>query len=195
MSSLAAPVTRVTLADLVVPRTWVTNTLLVIGGAVFTGLLAQVAVPLWPVPITGQTLAVMLVASTLGLVRGTLSMLVYAVLGVVGVPWFSGWSGGPSILHGPTGGYIVGFNVAAAIVGWSAERGGDRRILRAVATFLVATISVFAVGLPWLAFALGTDLQQTLEFGLYPFIVGGLVKALLAALIIPAAWWVQARRK
>jgi biotin transport system substrate-specific component len=195
MSSLAAPVTRVTLADLVVPRTWVTNTLLVIGGAVFTGLLAQVAVPLWPVPITGQTLAVMLVASTLGLVRGTLSMLVYAVLGVVGVPWFSGWSGGPSILLGPTGGYIVGFIVAAAIVGWSAERGGDRRILRAVATFLVATISVFAVGLPWLAFALGTDLQQTLEFGLYPFIVGGLVKALLAALIIPAAWWVQARRK
>lgn len=151
--------------------------------------------PLWPVPITGQTLAVMLVASTLGLVRGTLSMLVYAVLGVVGVPWFSGWSGGPSILLGPTGGYIVGFIVAAAIVGWSAERGGDRRILRAVATFLVATISVFAVGLPWLAFALGTDLQQTLEFGLYPFIVGGLVKALLAALIIPAAWWVQARRK
>jgi biotin transport system substrate-specific component len=195
MSSLAAPVTRVTLADLVVPRTWVTNTLLVIGGAVFTGLLAQVAVPLWPVPITGQTLAVMLVASTLGLVRGTLSMLVYAVLGVVGVPWFSGWSGGPSILLGPTGGYIVGFIVAAAIVGWSAERGGDRRILRAVATFLVATISVFAVGLPWLAFALGTDLQQTLEFGLYPFIIGGLVKALLAALIIPAAWWVQARRK
>ena len=195
MSSLAAPVTRVTLADLVVPRTWVTNTLLVIGGAVFTGLLAQVAVPLWPVPITGQTLAVMLVASTLGLVRGTLSMLVYAVLGVVGVPWFSGWSGGPSILLGPTGGYIVGFIVAAAIVGWSAERGGDRRILRAVATFLVATISVFAVGLPWLAFALGTDLLHTLEFGLYPFIVGGLVKALLAALIIPAAWWVQARRK
>jgi biotin transport system substrate-specific component len=195
MSSLAAPVTRVTLADLVVPRTWVTNTLLVLGGAVFTGLLAQVAVPLWPVPITGQTLAVMLVASTLGLVRGTLSMLVYAVLGVVGVPWFSGWSGGPSILVGPTGGYIVGFIVAAAIVGWSAERGGDRRILRAVATFLVATISVFAVGLPWLAFALGTDLQQTLEFGLYPFIVGGLVKAFLAALIIPAAWWVQARRK
>lgn len=195
MSSLAVPLSRLTLADRFVPRTLATDTILVLGGAAFTGLLAQAAVPLWPVPITGQTLAVMLVASSLGMVRGTLSLLVYAALGVVGVPWFSGWEGGPSVLLGPTGGYIVGFLVAAVVTGWLAERGGDRRLLRALGTFGLATVSVFAIGLPWLAIALGTDLEQTLQFGLYPFIVGGVVKAVLAALIMPAAWWVQAKRK
>jgi biotin transport system substrate-specific component len=194
MSSLTASADRPVFIDTVLPRRMATDVALVAGGALFTGLLAQVAIPLWPVPITGQTLAVLLVGSSLGLARGALSLTLYVVLGVVGVPWFSEWSGGPATLLGPTGGYILGFILAAGLIGWLAERGGDRHVLRAVATFLVGTVSVFAIGLPWLAISLGTDLQQTLEFGLYPFIIGGVVKAVVAAITMPLAWRLLARR-
>jgi biotin transport system substrate-specific component len=193
MTSLTVP-TFPALADAVVPRSLLANAALVVGGAAFTGLLAQVAVPLWPVPITGQTLAVLLVGSSLGMARGTLAMVLYAVLGVVGVPWFSGWTSGPGVALGPTGGYILGFILAAALTGWLAERGGDRAIVRAGATFLLGTVSVFAVGLPWLAISLGLDFEQTLQFGLYPFIIGGIVKAAIAAAALPIAWRALARR-
>ncbi|MBF4573553.1 biotin transporter BioY [Herbiconiux sp. VKM Ac-1786] len=200
MSSLtAAPgrsaLGRPTLADRLVSRSILTDVMLVAGGAAFTGLLAQISVPLWPVPITGQTLAVLLVGSTLGALRGMVSLAVYAVLGIVGVPWFSEAASGWHVVAGPTGGYIIGFVIAAGLTGWLAQRSFDRKVLGAVASFAAGTLVTFAVGLPWLAASLGLTLSQTLEAGLYPFIVGGIVKTLLAAGIIPLAWKLTSRRK
>ena len=186
--TLSLTVGRPTLADHVLPRGLVTDVSLVLGGAALTGLLAQVAIPLWPVPITGQTLAVLLVGSTLGVSRGVLAMLAYALLGVAGVPWFSDASHGVGVLLSSTGGYIAGFILAVAVTGWLAQREWDRRFLQAAVTFLAGSGSVFLVGLPWLAVVTGADLGQTLAWGLWPFIPGGIVKALIAAAIIPAAW-------
>jgi biotin transport system substrate-specific component len=194
MSTLSLPVGRPTLADRLITRSVLTDVMLVAGGAAFTGLLAQVAIPLWPVPITGQTLAVLLVGSTLGALRGVLAMVAYAVLGIVGVPWFSDASSGLQVIAGPTGGYIIGFIIAAGLTGWLAQRQWDRRVFGAFASFMAGTVVTFAVGLPWLAASLGLTLQQTLEAGLYPFIIGGIIKALLAAGIIPLAWKLTDRR-
>lgn len=190
MTSLApAAPRRLVLADRVLPRHLVVDITLVVLGAALVGGFAQLYVPLWPVPVTGQTLAVLLVGATLGSVRGALSMVVYAVFGIVGVPWFSEQSSGWDVIAGPTGGYIVGFVFSAFFVGWLSERQWDRKILKALALFLGGSVIVFAFGLPWLSFALGTDLNTTLEYGLWPFIVGGLIKSAIAAGLLPLAWW------
>lgn len=186
--TLSLAVGRPTLVDHVVPRALATDVALVAAGAAVTGLLAQVAVPLWPVPITGQTLAVLLVGATLGASRGALSMLVYALVGVAGVPWFSDQSHGLAVILGSTGGYIVGFILAAGLTGWLAQRQWDRKFLQAAVTFLAGSGAVFVVGLPWLAVVTGADLQQTLAWGLWPFIPGGIIKALIAAALIPVLW-------
>ncbi|MFS2031990.1 MULTISPECIES: biotin transporter BioY [unclassified Curtobacterium] len=183
------------LADVVLPRTALVSTALVVGGALLTAGAAQVSVPLWPVPITGQTLAVLLVGSALGARRGALSMLVYALLGVVGLPVFADGTGGASVLVGPTGGYVVGFVAAAALVGWVAERFGDRRFTAALLSFVLGTVVTFAAGMAWLAVSLGLDLQHTLEYGLYPFVVGGLAKALVGAGVTSLGWTAALRRR
>ena len=188
MSDLAVRRPQLVLADRVFSRSLVLDIVLVLAGAALTAVLAQVAIPLWPVPITGQTLAVLLVGSTLGAARGAISMGVYALVGLVGLPVFSDGTSGFHILAGPTGGYIVGFIVSAALVGWLAERAWDRKILKAIATFVAGSVVVFAIGLPWLAIALHLNLQQTLQAGLYPFLIGGAVKALIAAGLLPLAW-------
>ncbi len=179
---------RPTLADRLFARGIVMDAVLVSAGAAVTAIAAQVVIPLWPVPITGQTLAVLLVGSSLGALRGTLSMLLYAVLGLVGLPVFSDANSGLSVILGPTGGYILGFVFAAAFTGWIAQRSWDRKILRSMFGFLGGTVVVFACGLPWLAFALGLTLEQTLVAGLYPFILGGIVKMAIAAAIMTLGW-------
>ncbi|HEY4151837.1 MAG TPA: biotin transporter BioY [Pseudolysinimonas sp.] len=189
MTTLAPTARRVVLADRVFPRTLLMDVVLVVAGAALVTVLAQVAIPLWPVPITGQTLAVLLVGSTLGWARGAISMVLYALLGLVGLPIYSDGTHGATVLFGATGGYIVGFIVSAALVGWLAERQWDRKILKAIVTFVAGSVVVFAIGLPWLAVVLRTDLQTTLEYGLYPFIVGGIIKAAIAAALLPLAWW------
>jgi biotin transport system substrate-specific component len=176
------------LADALLPRTAVVSTVLVLGGALLTAGAAQVSVPIWPVPITGQTLAVLLVGSALGARRGALSMLVYALLGVVGLPVFADGSAGVGVLVGPSGGYIVGFVAAAALVGWVAERFGDRPLRNALLSFALGTVVTFVAGMAWLAVALGLDLQQTLQYGLYPFVLGGVVKTLIGAGVISLGW-------
>jgi biotin transport system substrate-specific component len=180
---------RLVLADRVLPRHLVIDATLVVLGAALVGGFAQLYVPLWPVPVTGQTLAVLLVGSTLGAVRGALSMVVYAAVGGIGIPWFSEASHGWSVIAGPTGGYIIGFIFSAAFIGWLAERQWDRQFFKAAATFLGGSLIVFAIGLPWLSFVLKTDLPTTLEYGLYPFILGGIIKAIIAAGLLPLAWW------
>jgi biotin transport system substrate-specific component len=189
MSAVAPAAPRLVLADRVLGRSLPLDVVLVAAGAALTALLAQVAVPLYPVPITGQTLAVLLVGATLGAARGAISLALYAVLGVVGLPVFSDYASGVHVLLGPTGGYIVGFIVSAALVGWLSERAWERQILKALATFAAGTLVVFAVGLPWLSVALGLDLMQTLNGGLFPFLIGGAIKALIAAGLLPLAWW------
>lgn len=193
MSTLTIAVGRPTLADRLFSRTLATDLVLVAAGAALTSIAAQIAVPLWPVPMTMQTLAVLLVGVSLGAVRGALSMVLYAVLGIVGLPVFSDASSGFAVIAGPTGGYIVGFVFAAAFTGWLAQREWDRKWVRSILAFLGGTVVVFAIGLPWLAVSLGqlgvpNDLNSVLMGGFYPFIVGGVVKALLATGIMGLSW-------
>jgi biotin transport system substrate-specific component len=196
MSNAALVAGRPTLADQFITRSVATDAALVVAGAGLTAVAAQVAVPLWPVPITGQTLAVLLVGSTLGAVRGSLAMVVYAILGIVGLPVFTDASSGFHVIAGPTGGYIIGFIFSAALVGWVAERAGDRKFLGAALAFGAGTVVTFATGMIWLAASLQLSLEATLQGGLYPFIIGGVVKSLLAAAVIPLIWRaVTARRE
>lgn len=176
------------LADAFVSSNALTNTALVVGGTALTAILAQVSIPIWPVPITGQTLAVLLVGSALGPVRGALSMVLYWAAGVAGAPIFSEASSGLAAAMGPSGGYIVGFIAAAYFVGKLSQRSWDRKFFGAALSFLAGTVVTFAIGMIWLAISLGADLQQTLEWGLYPFIIGGIVKAAIAASVIPTLW-------
>lgn len=194
MSTIALAGRQPVLADRIFSRSLVTDLVLVAAGAAFTALLAQVTIPLWPVPITGQTLAVLLVGATLGMARGASSLALYAVLGLVGLPVFAPQDDGSHLtgllaLAAPSFGYIVGFVFAAALVGWLSERTWDRKFFKALATFVGGTVVVFAFGLPWLAVVTNASLAQTYQWGLEPFIVGGIVKAVIAALLLPAAWW------
>jgi len=189
MSTLTLATGRPVLADRVFSRSIVTDMILIAAGAGLTAIAAQLAVPLWPVPITGQTLAVLIVGSTLGALRGALSMVLYALVGIAGVPVFSDASHGIDIVAGPTGGYIIGFIFAAALTGWLAQRQWDHKIVKAFLAFSVGTVVTFVVGLPWLAASLNLTLEQTLQAGLYPFILGGVIKAALAAGFIRLAWF------
>lgn len=193
MSTTALASARPVLADRVLPRSLVTDAALVVGGAALTAGLAQVAVPLWPVPITGQTLAVLLVGASLGAARGALSMVLYALVGALGAPVFSDASGGSGVLLGATGGYIVGFVLAAALTGWLAQRRWERGLVRGMLAFVAGSAVVFLVGLPWLKVSLGLDWPATVDAGLLPFLVGGVVKAVIAALVLRGAWAVVDR--
>lgn len=188
MSTLSLAPRRTVLADRVLPKSLLVDGLLVVGGAALTAVLAQVEIPLWPVPITGQTLAVLLVGASLGATRGALSMLVYALAGLAGLPVYSDFSSGAAVLLGPTGGYIVGFVLAAAFTGWLAQRRFERRVLSGLLAFVAGSVVVFLVGLPWLKVALGLTWAQTIAAGFTPFIVGGIIKAAIAAALLRGAW-------
>ncbi|WP_395816229.1 biotin transporter BioY [Curtobacterium flaccumfaciens] len=190
---------RAVLADRLRTHGLDTDAALVAGGALFTAAMAQLEVPMWPVPITGQTLAVVLVGATLGARRGMLSLLVYAVAGLAGAPFFADMQGGLQALALPSFGYVIGFIPAAGLVGWLARRNWDRHVGRAAVAMLLASAIPFVTGLPYLAVALGqlgapNDVQSVLAAGLYPFIVGGIAKALIAAGILPLAWKAVGRR-
>ncbi|MDO5729509.1 MAG: biotin transporter BioY [Actinomycetaceae bacterium] len=171
----------------------VTNLVLIATGAALVGLLAQVSVPLWPVPITGQTLGVMLVGATLGARRGAASMMTYLVLGVAGVPWFSAMSGGLGAVMKPSFGYIIGFIPAAFVIGYLSEKRWDRSPLLSIGACGIASLIPFVVGIPYLWTILhfaGTTLGfvGTMHAGFTPFIIGGIVKWLIGAAILPSAW-------
>jgi biotin transport system substrate-specific component len=187
MTTLTLATGRPTLADRLFSRSLATDAVLIAAGAGLTAIAAQVVVPLYPVPITGQTAAVLIVGGALGATRGALAMALYAVLGLF-LPVYSEGAQGLGVILGPTGGYIVGFIAAAALTGYLAQRQWDHRILGGIAAFSAGTVVTFAFGLPWLAIALGLDLEQTLQGGLYPFLVGGLVKAVFAASVMRLVW-------
>ncbi len=153
---------------------------LIVAGSLLVALSAQITIPLPYVPLTGQTYAVLLVGALLGSRRGGLSMLLYLLEGQAGLPFFAR-SGGP-----PTMGYVFGFVLAGFIVGWLAERGWDRNFKSAVAAMAIGSVAIYLLGLPWLAMFVGWSTAITA--GLLPFIVGDLVKLLLAAATLPLGW-------
>ena len=180
------------------PRTGVlTDAALVLAG---TGLVAGAAqisfsLPFTPVPITGQTFAVLLVGASLGTIRGFASLLLYLWLGVAGAPIYSDHAHGWSVVTSASGGYLVGFVLAAALTGFLAERRWDRTLSSSIGAMLTGSVVIYLVGLPWLAVVLDTNLEKTLEYGLYPFVPGDLFKLYLAAALLPGAWRVVKRVK
>ncbi len=190
-NAVAAPRVPV-LADLFA-NTIVRSAVLVLGGALFTALCAQIVIPMTPVPMTGQTLAVVLVGAALGWKRGMAALALYAVLGLA-LPVFSDFSSGLSVITGATGGYIVGFIFAAGAVGWLAERGTDRKVLTAFASFVVGQALVFGFGLAGLKLYSGMEWSWVIHNGFTIFIIGGLVKAAIGALLMPAAWKLAEKR-
>lgn len=173
------------LADLL-PASRVRDLALVLGGAALTGLAAQLAVPVpgSPVPVTGQTFAALLVGTSLGAGRGFLSLALYALLGLAGVPWFAEGTSG----SGASFGYIVGMLLASAAVGALARRGTDRSVLRMAGTMLLGEAIIYAIGVPYLALSLDLSTSAALAAGLTPFLIGDALKAALAMGATPTAW-------
>ena len=182
---MQAPIAQnATLADAIIPRrNLLLDVALIVGYAALTGLSAQIAVYINPaVPITGQTFAVLLSGAVLGSKRGTASMLVYLGAGVVGLPVFAP----EGAIAGASRGYLIGFVLAAAIVGYLVERGWGRNPLKLLAAMFMGEVAIYAVGLPWLA--LYVPGNKVLEWGLTPFIPGDAIKMVMAALAVPTAW-------
>ena len=169
---------------------------LVVAGALFIYLTSKVVIPVAgsPVPITGQTFGVLLVGGALGLRRGAVAVALYVLLGVVGLPFFAEGKGGLTIIWGATGGYLIGFILAGAVVGRLAELGWDRKIGGALGAMVVGSAMIYAVGLPWLKVVTGMTVEETIAAGLTPFLIGDTIKIILAAVLFPAAWWVVGRR-
>jgi biotin transport system substrate-specific component len=175
------------------------DAVLILGGSLLTALMARVEIPLpfTPVPITGQTFAVLLVGAALGSRRGALSMAVYLLEGALGLPVFAGGAAGLARLRGPTGGYLIGFIAAAFVTGWLAERGWDRRPATTALAMLTGNAVIYLFGLPWLAWFVGGFLgpKGALALGLLPFVPGDLLKLLLATLAFPSAWLLVRRAR
>lgn len=163
------------------------DALLIAGGSLLIALSAQIAVrlPFSPVPITAQTLTVLLLGALLGRRRAALTVLAYIAQGLAGLPVFAGGAAGLAYLLGPTGGYLVGFVAAAWTTGWLAERGWDRRILSTALAMLIGNVVLYAFGLAWLSLYVG---GAALTLGLLPFLAGDLLKIALAAAALPAGW-------
>lgn len=182
-------VRTLTLADAAWPRAGaLQNALLIALASLVTAAAAQIAIPVpWsPVPITGQTFAVLLSGALLGPRRAFAAQALYLAEGASGLPFFAGGSGGVAVFAGPTAGYLVSFPFAAALTGWLCARGWDRRFLSMLAAMLIGSVVVFALGLAVLSRFLPAT--QLLAAGLLPFLPGDLVKAAAAALVFPAIW-------
>jgi biotin transporter BioY len=186
---MKAPVTNLTIIDTVVTkRGLLWDVALVFGFACLTAVCAQISFWIGPVPVSGQTFAVLLSGALLGSQRGALSQLSYLAIGVTGIPFWFASGGAPGIarLMGPTGGYLFGFVAAAFVVGWLAEKGWDRHVWTAVLAMLAGSVIIYIFGLSWLTQFVRGDML--LQVGLYSFIIGDLLKILLAALILPSSW-------
>jgi biotin transport system substrate-specific component len=154
---------------------------LTVAGVVFVAISARIVVPLYPVPITMQTFAVLVVGMAYGLRLGAATLALYLVSGLAGLPVFA-----TAGALGPTFGYIVGFILAAGVVGWLAERGWDRDVVTTAVAMLIGNALIYVPGLIVLAGFVG--LENVLAYGLFPFLVGDALKLALAALVLPAAW-------
>jgi biotin transport system substrate-specific component len=176
------------LAD-ALPGAWARDIALVIAAALFTALLAQISirVPGSPVPVTGQTLAVVIAGASLGAYRGGAALSLYALLGLY-LPFYADGESGVDVITGATGGYIVGFIVAAFLIGKLAEAGADRKLHLAFLAFCLGQLAVFGIGVPWLKVVADMSWGDAIHNGFALFIVGGLIKAALAGALTPLAW-------
>ncbi|MET2012763.1 biotin transporter BioY [Microbacterium chocolatum] len=199
MSSIAAPRPRRVLADALGrpatrSRAFAVDAALVLSGVALVALLAKVSFFIGPIPITGQTLGVIVVGAALGARRGAAALTTYLLVGLAGLPVFAGPVAGPAYVLSPSFGFLVGFIPAAFLAGWFAERAWDRKPWLAFVGFVAASIVPFLVGVPYMALILGTVLGQqvgvasVLAAGVAPFIVPGLIKAAAAAVLVPLAW-------
>jgi biotin transport system substrate-specific component len=169
---------------------------LVVAGAALILLTSRVymTLPGTPVPVTLQNLGVLVAGGALGLRRGALAGAFYLLLGIVGLPVFAEARGGYSVVLGATGGYLVGFVLAAALVGRLAELGWDRQLGGALGATILGTTVIYIVGVPWLAVSTGMSAGDAIAKGLSPFIAADVAKLVAAAVLFPAAWWVVGRR-
>ncbi len=197
--SLTASARRPVLTDLIArpragARVFALDATLVLAGAAVVALLAKVSFFIGPVPITGQTLGVIVVGAALGSRRGAASLMTYLLAGLAGAPVFAGATAGPAYVLAPSFGFVLGFIPAAFLAGWFAERAWDRTPWLAFVGFVSASIVPFLIGVPYMALIFATVLDKTvtvdavLTAGVWPFIVPGLIKAAFAALLIPGAW-------
>jgi biotin transport system substrate-specific component len=192
----------ITLADFLVPirvgertPTWVRHAVLVVAGALIVAVCAQVNIPVQPVPFTGQSFGVLVVGGALGFRRGAMALLLYLVVGAAGVSVFTpGPTQGMARVLGPSGGYIVGFVVAAAVVGRLAELGWDRRIGGSLAMMTIGTAVIYAIGVPWLKVVLNLPWETAVAIGMTKFLLWDAAKLAIAAGIFPLAWWIIGRR-
>ncbi len=194
MSSLVTQ-PRTTLVDVLLPRSrsWLFDAALIVVFSAFVALSARIQIPLWPVPITLQTLAVLFTGAFLGSRRGALALLLYLAEGAIGLPVFASGAGVAYML-GPTGGYLVSYPIAAGLVGLLAERGWDRRPAWTALAMVFGNLVIYAFGVAWLAVFLG-DLGDALVQGMLIFIVGDLVKIIVATLALPGGWALTRRQE
>jgi biotin transport system substrate-specific component len=191
---------NITVADVFRPgekiRAFIYDLALIVGGSLLIAASAQIKVwlPFSPVPVTGQTFAVLLTGTVLGCRRGVLCIVLYLVQGLAGLPVFAaGVAAGPAVLFGPTGGYLAGFIPAAAVTGLLAEKGWDRKFATTIAAMSFGNLSIYAFGIAWLCILTGVN-KDTLTIGLYPFIVGDIFKIVLASVLLPTVWKIVKKR-
>jgi biotin transport system substrate-specific component len=172
---------------------------LVVGGSLFIAALAQVTIrlPFTPVPISGQTLGVLLVGTAYGWARAGLTLALYLAEIAVGLPFAAEGKSGAEVLSlaTPSGGYLWGFLAAGVLCGWLANRGWDRSLRSSLGVMLLGNIVIYAFGIPWLTASLDIGIQEAFELGLYPFVIGDLLKLLIAAGLLPAAWRLVGRKR
>lgn len=167
--------------------------LAMLAGSALLAISAKVQVPFWPVPMTLQTLAILAIGMAFGSRLGAATVLLYLAEGFVGLPVFAGAAAGPAYFAGPTAGYLIGFVASAWLIGWLAERGWDRSLLRCLIAMAVGHAVVFVFGVSWLATLVGV--QKALAAGLYPFWAATLVKTLLGVAVMQAAWHLALMRR
>jgi len=167
-------------------RALVYDVLLVLFGTLIVALSARIEVPFYPVPFTAQTFAVLFIGALYGRVRGGATLLAYLLEGAAGLPVFAGGGAGLPYLLGPTGGYLVGFMVAAFVVGMLAERGWDRRFWTTILAMVIGNLIIYLLGVTYLSTLFG--LQAAIAGGLLPFLLGDALKIALAAVLLPLGW-------
>lgn len=176
------------LASRVAPRSRTATALLVVAAAALTALAAQWRIPMWPVPVTGQTFAVLLAGAALGWRAGGAAQLLYLAVGAAGVPVFTDGASGVAYLTGPTAGYLIAFPVAAAVVGRLAEHRQDRRFWTMAGAFVLGSTIIYLGGVAGLMSLMGMSPGEALSAGVFPFLVGDAIKAAAAGVLLPAAW-------
>jgi biotin transporter BioY len=192
VQSHTAPDTLIGVA--LAPLDWTRSVSLAVVFSLLTALAAQIVIPIGPVPITGQTFAVLLTGALLGSRLGAMAMIIYLVEGAVGLPFFYGGHGGIGHILGPTGGYLVAFPAAAFITGAFAENGWDKRFFTAIAAMAVGSIVILLAGWLWFSVLMHTDALAAFKVSVLPHLPGDIIKIFLAAAVLPTGWAVLKRK-